>query len=147
MEHRQNLAGRVDLLRQSYGDTGGPAPEQWDHLLAVPAGGPVSLVNLFAFREIAEYGGPGDSSVSGREAFDRYAAVSAPALGAVGGRFLHFGTHRGNLVGDEETWDLVVVGEYPNVEAVVALHEDPAYRDAYRHRVAACAAQRVLISG
>jgi len=145
MEHR-TLANRVDLLRQSYADIGGPAPEQWDHLLSIPVDRAVSLVNLFAFRATADYGDAAGSPVSGREAFDRYAAVSAPALDAVGGRFVHFGSHQGNLVGDEETWDLVVVGEYPNVEALVALHEDPAYRDAYRHRVAACAAQRVLIS-
>jgi uncharacterized protein (DUF1330 family) len=148
MSSHPSLADRVDLLRQSYVDIGGPTPDQWSRLLSIPADSPVSLVNLFSFREIAEYDGDArEHAVQGREAFDRYAAVSAPALDAVGGRFVHFGSHHGNLVGDEESWDLVVVGEYPNVEALVALHENPAYRDAYRHRIAACAAQRVLISG
>jgi uncharacterized protein (DUF1330 family) len=142
-----SLAQRINLLRQSYAEVGGPGPSQWDHLLVVPEDQPVALVNLFAFRELAEYGDSPEPPVAGQEAFNRYAAVSAPALDAVGGRFVHFGSHRGNLVGEEETWDLVVVGEYPSVEALVALHEDPAYREAYRHRVAACAAQRVLISG
>lgn len=146
MTHRQ-LADRVGLLRSSYGEIGGPTPGQWDRLLSVPADRPVSLVNLFAFRDTADYGDPREEPRSGREAFDLYAAVSAPALAGVGGRFVHFGSHLGNLVGADETWDLVVVGEYPDVESLVALHEDPAYRDAYRHRVAACSEQRVLISG
>lgn len=141
------LAARVDLLRQQYDGIGGPTSAQWDRLLSVPADSPVSLVNLFAFRERADYGDAGEEPRSGREAFDLYAAASAPALAGVGGRFVHVGSHLGNLVGAEETWDLVVVGEYPDLEALVALHEDPAYRDAYRHRVAACAEQRVLISG
>lgn len=146
MNSRSDLSARVGLLRDLYGEIGGPASGQWDRLLSIPVDRPVSLINLFAFREIASYPDPQQQSVTGREAFDQYAAVSAPALEGVGGRFLHFGTHQGNLVGDEEIWDLVVVGEYPNVEALVALHENPAYRAAYRHRVAACAVQRVLIS-
>ena len=145
MNSRSDLCARVDLLRDLYGEIGGPASEQWDRLLSIPVDRPVSLINLFAFREIAEYPDP-RQQVTGQEAFDLYAAVSAPALEGVGGRFLHFGSHQGNLVGDEEVWDLVVVGEYPDVEAIVALHENPAYREAYRHRVAACADQRVLIS-
>lgn len=141
-----DLSGRVERLRQQYASIGGPAAAQWDHVLSVPEGQPVSLVNLFAFHEVAEYDDPAVSPTTGRAAFDAYAAVSAPALERVGGRFVHFGTHRGNLVGDDEAWDLVVVGEYPDVEAVLALHEDPAYQAAYVHRVAACARQRVLVS-
>lgn len=141
-----DLTGRVERLRQQYASIGGPAAAQWDHLLSVPAGRPVSLVNLFAFREVAEYADPDVAPTTGRDAFDAYAAVSGPALDRVGGRFVHFGTHRGNLVGEEESWDLLVVGEYPDVAAVLALHEDPAYQAAYVHRVAACERQRVLVS-
>ena len=146
MSTRQELAARVDLLRQSYGEIGGPTAGQWDRLLSIPAEGPVTLVNLFSFRETADYPDAHEPAVTGREAFDRYAAVSAPALDSVGGRFVHVGSHQGNLVGDDETWDLVVVGEYPDLDALLRIHEDAAYRDAYRHRVAACAEQRVLIS-
>jgi len=146
MSREQQLAARVDLLRQSYREIGGPSPDQWDRLLTIPVDRPVSLVNLFSFRDVADYGSPREQPMTGRDAFDLYAAVSAPALDGVGGRFVHVGSHLGNLVGDDETWDLVVVGEYPSLDSLVALHEDPAYRDAYRHRIAACADQRVLIS-
>jgi uncharacterized protein (DUF1330 family) len=146
MSNLQGVASRVDLLRQSYAEIGGPTPSQWERILSIPQDRPVALVNLFAFREVAEYGDVQESPTTGQDAFEKYAAVSAPTLDRVGGRFVHFGSHHGNLVGDDETWDLVVVGEYPNVDALLALYEDPAYRDAYRHRVAACAQQRVLIS-
>lgn len=146
MSTPHDVAARVDLLRRSYAGIGGPTPDQWERILRIPADRPVSLVNLFAFRDVADYGASGEVPVSGRDAFDRYAAVSAPTLDRVGGRFVHFGSHRGNLVGEEESWDLVVVGEYPDLDALLALHEDPAYRDAYRHRIAACRRQQVLIS-
>lgn len=146
MSSQQDLATRVDRLRQSYADIGGPASGQWERTLSIPNDRPVSLVNLFAFRDVADYGDSREAPVTGRDAFNEYAAVSAPALDRVGGRFVHFGSHHGNLMGDDETWDLVVVGEYPSLDALLALHEDPVYRDAYRHRVAACARQRVLIS-
>lgn len=147
VSNRQDIAPRVDALRRSYAEIGGPDPGQWERILSIPRDRPVSLVNLFAFREVADYGDSSETSVAGRDAFNTYAAVSAPTLDRVGGRFVHFGSHYGNLLGDDESWDLVVVGEYPNVDALLALHEDPAYREAYRHRLAACARQRVLISG
>lgn len=146
MSSQQDLATRVDHLRQSYAEIGGPAADQWERILSIPSDRAVSLVNLFAFRDNADYGDTPERPASGRAAFDRYSAVSALALDGVGGRFIHFGEHRGNLIGDDEQWDLVVVGEYPNVDALVALYEDPAYREAYRHRVAACARQKVLVS-
>jgi len=146
MSSQQEVASRVDLLRHSYAEIGGPTPGQWERLLSIPLDRPVSLVNLFAFRAVADYGDSPEAPATGQDAFNRYAAVSGPTLDRVGGRFVHIGSHHGNLVGDDERWDLIVVGEYPSLDALLALHEDPAYKDAYLHRVAACARQRVLIS-
>ena len=146
MTSRQDITFRVDQLRQSYAEIGGPAPGQWERLLSIPADRPITLVNLFAFREAADYGDSQAPPVTGQDAFNRYAAVSAPTLDGVGGRFVHFGSHRGTFVGDDESWDLVVVGEYPSLDALLSLYEDSGYRDAYRHRVAACSREQVLIS-
>lgn len=142
-----DVRARIDVLRSSYAEIGGPTPDQWESLASIPADRPVTLVNLFAFRDVANYADANEPAVTGHEAFSRYSAVSAPALDAVGGRFVHLGSHHGTLVGDDESWDLIVVGEYPSLDALLALHEDPAYREAYRHRVAACSRQRVLVSG
>jgi uncharacterized protein (DUF1330 family) len=146
MSSQHDITSRVDLLRRSYGEIGGPTSDQWERLLSIPGDRPVTLVNLFAFRDMADYGDSPEPAVTGQDAFTKYAAVSGPALDRVGGRFVHFGSYRGTLVGDDEVWDLVVVGEYPRLDALLAIHEDPDYRDAYRHRVAACVRQRVLVS-
>lgn len=146
MSSERDLVARVDLLRRSYEVIGGPSKDHWERVLSLRVDQPLSLINLFAFRDVAEYGDPDEPEVPGRQAFDRYAAVSAPTLASVGGRFVHFGNYRGSLVGDQQPWDLIVIGEYPSVEALVALHENPDYRASYRHRVAACTRQQVLIS-
>lgn len=108
--------------------------------------GPVVLVNLFALREQAEYEDGGDEPCSGVEAMLRYSAVSGGRLAAVGGRFLHQGFGGRALWGEDEHWDLVVVGHYPSGAAVLDLFKDPEYLDAYRHRRAAVRDQRIIIS-
>lgn len=76
----------------------------------------------------------------------RYAAVSGPTLEKVGGRFLLSGPFETTLIGDDEDWDLVAIGSYPSREALLALFDDGAYRDAWGHRVAAVERQRVVVA-
>lgn len=143
-----NQEARVARLIDLYGggaDGASPTEAQWRALFARPFDQPITLVNCFALRDSADYG-DAEGPASGREAFDRYAAVSVPTLAKVGGRFLHVGPSAGTLVGEGEPWDLLAIGQYPNLEALLALYEDEAYRAAYRHRVAACARQQVLLS-
>lgn len=118
-----------------------------DALAAAPAG-PVTVVNLFKLRDAAAYPpGAVDAAPSGLDAMLTYAAVSGDRLSAVGGRFLSQGTMIGSLWGDDGAgWDLVVVAEYPDIDALRALLADEAYRNAYEHRRAAIERQRVVIS-
>ncbi|MEZ4237107.1 MAG: hypothetical protein R3F59_13325 [Myxococcota bacterium] len=58
--------------------------------------GPVDMLNLLRFREVADYAttpalAPA-ASVSGAAAYDRYAAHTAPFLAAAGGEVLYAGT-------------------------------------------------------
>lgn len=107
--------------------------------------GPITLVNLFRLRETAA-DAPGLPARSGAEALLTYAAVSEGRLAAVGGRFLSRSLAVGALWADGPGWDVVVTAEYPDVQAVRALLDDPAYRAAYEHRRAAVAAQHVIVS-
>lgn len=117
-------------------------------VLAGVGAGPVTVVNLFKLREVADYpAGAGPEGASGVEAMVAYGAVSGERLAAVGGRFLSQGLMVGSLWGDDDVdWDLVVVAEYPDAAAVRALLDDELYRDAYEHRRAAVERQRVVIS-
>ncbi len=142
---------RLDRLVAWYGDgADGTAPTraQWRALLERPADQPVTVVNFFKLRGQAVYPEGAETmqtpGVSGKEAFDRYAAVSGPTLEKVGGRFLLLAPFEAALMGAEEDWDLVVVGTYPDTEALLALHEDAAYRSVYPHRSAALERQKVF---
>lgn len=133
-----------------YGDGGSgaaPTAAQWRRLVDWPADTPITLVNLFKFRDTARYeDGRGDGG-SGQDAFARYAEVSMPTMERVGGRFLLVGPYQGPFLGSDEGWDLIAIGQYPTVEACLALYADPEYRVAFHHRTAACARQTVMICG
>lgn len=147
----QTIETRLDRLVAWYGDgADGAAPTraQWRALLERPADQPVTVVNFFKLREEAAYSEGMETmsppGASGKEAFDRYAAVSGPTLEKVGGRFLLLAPFEAALMGAEEDWDLVVVGTYPDSEALLALHEDADYRSVYPHRSAALERQKVF---
>ena len=142
---------QTEQFIQWYGDgTAGACPTsgQWAYALSLPSTRPFKLMNFFKFREIAEYKRSAAPvvEISGADAFDLYAAVSIPTMQRVGGSFVHVGPLSGVFIGEQEQWDLIAIGSYPNVDAFLALYTDPAYRDAFAHRTAACLDQKVLIS-
>lgn len=136
---------RIATLISAYGESGSsPLRSQWEALMSLPADSPVTLLNFFKLRTKARYAGTDSAdSCSGQDAFSRYAAVSAPGLERVGGRFLLLAPFGSTFAGESEDWDFVAIGSYPNRDAVIALFEDDAYREAYAHRVAACERQKV----
>jgi len=151
MNANQNIEGRVDQLIGWYGDGANgasPTRSQWRRILDRPDNIPVTLVNFFKLRGQAEYGpnpsGTGESG-TGQDAFDRYAKVSVPTLGKVGGKFLLVAPFEGTFVGEDEDWDLVAIGSYPNSASLLALFEDSDYRAVFFHRTAACERQKVVV--
>lgn len=118
----------------------------------VPAGTPLTMVNLLRFTTVATY--PDDSdpaglpAVSGREAYlSRY----VPAFDAVAGRFgggrLHFaGAVAARLVGPrQESWDAVALVEYADIASFRRIVKDPQYlQQAEPHRRAALHDWRLL---
>ena len=142
---------RIENLLAAYGDgTDGHSPtiEQWKRLLDRPAGNNITLVNFFKLNDVAQY--PADApesreSLTGNDAFGRYAQTSVPTVEKVGGQFLLLGPATGVLFGEEEDWDLIAVGSYPGLENLMALFEDQAYQKVARHRSAACARLKVFI--
>lgn len=144
-----NQNARIARLIETFGSgEGGAAPTlgQWASLASRAADAPVTLINFFKLREAALYAiGANATPCSGQEAFGRYAAVSAPGLDKVGGKFTLLAPFGASLIGETEDWDFVAVGSYPNLAAVFALFEMPEYQSAFAHRVAACARQKTLI--
>ncbi len=126
-----------------------PTNQQWQRILNLPADAPVTLINFFKLNEVADYpaGVAGmETDVSGQDAFNRYASVSIPTMDKVGGRFLHVGPFAGQFIGNEEDWDIIAIGSYPNRQALLDLYSDEGYRNVFVHRSAACARQKVLMA-
>jgi len=144
-----NVNQQVSQLTHWYGsgtDGSCPTPDQWAQILDRAPDKPVTLINFFKLRPKASYP-DGVAKASGQEAFSSYAAVSVPAMERAGGRFLYVGPFQGMFLGENEDWDIVAIGAYPDLESLTALYSDETYRDAFHHRTAACAHQKVLICG
>ncbi len=151
MSYDQDAEARVDQLIEWYGDgTNGASPtrRQWRRVIDRPIDSPVTLVNFFRLREWARYDrdrtGVAEAG-TGQDAFDRYAEVSIPTLAKVGGRFLLVAPVEGTFVGEQEDWDIIAVGSYPDSASLLALLEDADYRRVFHHRTAACERQRVIV--
>jgi len=130
---------------REYGDAA-PSAKQWERLLSRPVDAPVTIVNFFKMHDEAVYCTSESKALSGQEAFDQYAAVSIPALAKAGGEFLMVSPFEASFIGEEEDWDLIAIGSYPNTKAVFALFLDDNYKAAYAHRAAACIRQKVLLA-
>lgn len=151
MQVNSQIDESVQQLCAWYGDGhdgSSPKADQWRLILERPANQPITLINFFKFRSIAEY--PQDNhqiseNISGQDAFNQYASISIPTMERVGGRFLLVGPYEGVFLGQDEDWDLVAIGSYPNLESFMGLHTDLDYRNAYCHRKAACEHQKVIL--
>ena len=125
-----------------------PSAEQWRQVIERPPNRPITLINFFKFRQIAEYSQvmtQNRGCISGESAFQQYASVSIPTMERVGGKFLLVGPFGGMFLGEDEDWDLIAIGAYPNISSFMSLYTDSDYRVAFQHRTAACERQKVIV--
>jgi uncharacterized protein (DUF1330 family) len=121
-----------------------PEAEQVRRLVNSSDPGPIVMVNLLRFKPEAD---GIDSGLSGAEAYALYAEGVAPHLERVGGRLLEALDCQEGVIGPAEPeWDLVAIVSYPSREAFLAMTADPAYLEVHRHRVAALADSRLILS-
>ena len=118
-------------------------------LATLPTEGPIVMLNLLRFAERATY--PADhpdhgSDRSGREAYDHYKALMLPYMAEhVGAKTLVYTHALATLIGPaDETWDEVLVVEYPSLETFTRMVGDPAYHRIGVHRTAALADARLV---
>lgn len=76
---------------------------------------PVVMLNLLAFKPDG-----------GRERYEEYGAAVAPLLERVGGRIVYAGEPAGPVIG-EDSWDLVILVEYPTRQAFLEMTSSPEY--------------------
>ena len=118
-------------------------------LLARELDGPVVMLNLLKFREIADYGHAPDLApahpISGRAAYARYEAAITPLLEASGGEILFAGAAGRWFIGPEtEHWDHALLVRQASVARFLAFAQDPAAAEPGHHRTAALADSRLM---
>jgi hypothetical protein len=111
--------------------------------------GPVTMLNLLRFREVADYSAdPGlapPDPISGAEALRRYIAHTTPFLTEQGGELLFLGDGGRFLVGPEsERWDLAMLVRQESVESFMAFASHAPYLEGPGHRTAAIEDSRLL---
>ena len=111
--------------------------------------GPVVMLNLLRFREVADYSAfpelAPSSPISGRAAYERYIEHTLPFLRASGGEVLYLGTGGEYLIGPTgEGWDTAMLVRQSSIAAFMAFASDRAYLAGIGHRVAGVRDSRML---
>ena len=126
-----------------------PTPESIAALVSRNIEGPVTMLNLIRFREVADYRDFPDLApeepISGERAYEIYSAHTLPFLAEVGGQVVFMGTGGSLLIGPQEArWDRVLLVQYPDLSAFLAMTQSPEYAAGAGHRTAALADSRLL---
>lgn len=99
--------------------------------------GPIVMVNLLKFRAHAAYADGSDGRLSGRDAYQRYAAAVGKLIRVYGGRFVFAGDVTHLMIGQaDDMWDEVALAEYPSRAAFTAMIAAPEFEAAAHHREA-----------
>lgn len=123
---RSSRSPRYGTVDREYGRVLAGTPPEED--------GPVWMVNLMKYREVADYapGADGAAPISGREADDRY--TPRDALAAIGARIVFAGEVERQLLGDDVTWDRVAVVRYPTRRSFIDMQARDDFRRDHVHK-------------
>ncbi len=111
--------------------------------------GPVVMLNLLRFREIADYSANPElappAPISGAAAFDRYVTHTLPYLRDSGGEVLFVGAGGAFLIGPAgERWDRAMLVRQSSVQSFMAFASHAGYLAGLGHRTAALEDSRLL---
>lgn len=111
--------------------------------------GPVVMLNLLRFREIADYSATPAlapaAPISGAEAFQRYIDHTLPHLIASGGELKFLGQGGSWFIGpNAERWDMAMMVRQNSLESFMAFAANEAYLEGMGHRTAAIEDSRLL---
>ena len=96
--------------------------DQFQELAANTNEGPFVMLNLLKFK-----------NEGGREAYFRYIKESGPFVENVGGKLLYFGKAN-ELLNGVETWDIVMLVQYPSRNAFLKMVNNPDYLKVHSFR-------------
>jgi uncharacterized protein (DUF1330 family) len=121
-----------------------PTAEQIRALVGSSEEGPIAMVNLLRFRDEAL---APDEGMTGAEAYGVYSQGVAPFLEAAGAKVLSAVACSQSVIGPSEPeWHMTIIVEYPSRAAFLGMVGDPGYQEVARHRSAALADSRLVLS-
>jgi hypothetical protein len=111
--------------------------------------GPIVMLNLLRFREVADYSATPalalPAPISGAQAFQRYIDHTLPHLRASGGELKFLGTGGAWFIGpDAERWDMAMMVRQHSLDSFMAFAANEAYLAGMGHRTAAIEDSRLL---
>jgi uncharacterized protein (DUF1330 family) len=122
-----------------------PTHSRVDALMADTSDGPVVMLNLLKFRAKAVYPDGRPSDLTGRQAYDLYAAPMQKVIEDGGGRVLFGGAIASLVIGEvEDLWDTCVLVEYPSAAAFAAIVTSPEVAEIVVHRAAGLDGQLLI---
>ena len=120
-----------------------PTSEQAQRFASADVDGPIVMLNLLRFRERAA----GDEGMSGQESYQRYGQRFQAMQERYGATPIYIGEPKATVIGPpDEEWDLMVVVEYPSLEAMVTMTQDPDYLEMASDRTNALLDSRLVLT-
>jgi len=124
MAQKPGLTVRYGKVDREYGMRLATTPVEQD--------GPVWMVNLMKYRDIADYGDSRGAAISGRQADDTY--TPRESLKAIGAEIVFAADVDTQLLGDSPKWDRVGIVKYPTRRSFVEMQSRPDFIDKHKHK-------------
>lgn len=122
-----------------------PTASRVEALMADDSGHPVVMLNLLKFRATAVYPDGRPTDLTGRQAYDLYAAAMQKVVEKNGGRLLFGGDVASLVIGQVgDLWDTCVLVEYPSAAAFAAIVTSPEVAEIGVHRAAGLEGQLLI---
>ncbi len=133
-------------MKETYID---PTQEAGAALFSRNIEGPVVMLNLLRFKEVADYSDhpelAPENTISGVEAYEKYIAHTLPFLAEAGSEVLFAGEGSPFLIGPpDETWDRVLLVRHASLTEFLKFARNEGYLKGAGHRTAALADSRLL---
>ena len=104
--------------------------------------GPVWMVNLMSYHEVAQYADGRDEAISGREADERYSPIDV--LTKIGAEPVFVADVDTQLLGDSPKWDRIAIVKYPTRRSFVEMSSRPDFQEKHVHKAAGMAETIVI---
>lgn len=92
------------------------SPEQMKAFMKMELEGPIHMLNLLRYKEDG-----------GRESYGEYSKHTLPLIEKTGGKIVYRARGKKTVIGDE-TWDTVIIVEYPSKDAFLKMVTSEEYQ-------------------